>query len=217
MRLFTFISANLILSTLPLIGLAQSTRTSIASKLMLGLGASYARYSTPSKFAPVLTASLQIKPRLTVQAGASYYWNKRKSYFGTYYDLASNEQHTDVVFTDYDRLLAVPILARYTVTPLASKFNVDILGGATGLFYFGHYTETSTTRTQGTQTTTRDSHNQFTSLLSLGLGLRYALTPQVEIVGDALVNTPWDMNPFRRYSTVPASFTFGARYHFVSH
>jgi hypothetical protein len=194
-----------------------SSGAQTAPKVSLGLGATYARFNSPRRVAPTLTASLQVAPRLALQVGGEYYWRQSKSYFGSYFNLATNERHTEVVFTDYDRLLAVPVLARYTVTPLASKFHADVLGGATGLFYFGHYTETSTTQSQGTHTETRDSYNNFTGLLSLGLGLRYALTPQVEAVGDALVNTAWNTSPFSRYSRFPASYTLGVRYHFASH
>lgn len=217
MRLVYIYSVGLSLGLLPLVSVAQSAPVPTSAKLSLGVGASYGRFNTPRRFAPTLTASLQLTSRLALQAGASYYWRQSKSYFGTYFNGATNELHTDVVFTDYDRLLAVPVLARYAVTPVAHKFQVDVLGGATGLFYFGHYTETSTTQTQGTQTTDRDSYNNFTGLLSLGLGLRYALTPQVELVGDGLVNTAWDTNPFSRYSRFPTSYTLGARYHFASH
>lgn len=215
MRLSVILPAALVINTISLIAEAQTTPASTGSKLSLGLGASYVRFNSPRKFAPTLSASMQITPRLALQAAASYHWRQRKSYFGSYY--YDNELYSDVVFTDYDRLLAVPVLARYTVTPLASRFHGDILGGVTGLFSFGHYTETSTTQTQGTQTTTRDSYKSFTGLLSLGLSLRYALTPQVEVVGDALLNTAWNTKPFTRYSSFPTSYTLGVRYHLPAH
>lgn len=212
MRLSLSLLIVLLLNAFSFVSRAQTT-----PKVSLGLGAAYTRFNSPRRVAPTLTASLQVAPRLALQVGGSYYWQQSKSYFGSYFNVSTNEEHTEVVFTDYNRLLAVPLLARYTVTPLTSKFHADVLGGATGLFYFGHYTETSTTQSQGTQTETRDSYNNFTGLLSLGLGLRYALTPQVEVVGDALVNTAWNTNPFSRYSRFPASYILGVRYHFASH
>jgi hypothetical protein len=201
-----------LVGTLPFTSAAQTAPALAASKLYVGLGASYTRYNSPSQVGPTLTVGLQLTPRLAVQTGTSLYWRKNTSFFGSYYDLSTNEQVTDVSFTDYDRLLAVPVLARYTVTPLTSRFQLDILGGATALYYFGHYTQTSTTQSQGTQTEERDSYNRFTGVLSLGPSLRYAFTPQVELMGDFLLNTSWEGNIYHR--TYPVSLTISARYRF---
>ncbi len=215
MHLRSLLAVSLVTSALPLMSVAQ-TSTSIASKFSIGLTGTYAKYDAPNQYIPTLTAGLQLTPRLALQLGVGYIWDKYSygSSKGSYFDSQTNEFRNEVSWFTYKRLLTVPLLARYTITPLAKRWQVDILGGATGLYYFGHFDQTFSTTTQSDQHITTDSYDNFTGLLSLGLGLRYALNPHVELVGDALVNTSWN-NPYNGYiRSYPGSFSLGARYRF---
>jgi len=211
-RILLFTGA--LVSTIPLNSAAQTAPNTTASTLYVGLGASYTRYGSPTRIGPTLTIGLPLTPRLAVQTGASLYWRKM-SFFGSYYDPFTNQYVPDVSMTTYDRLLAVPIVARYTITPLTGRFHLDLVAGATALYYFGHYTRTSPAQSQGMQLDERDSYNQFTGVLSLGPSLRYVFTAHVDLVGDFLLNTSWERNTYTYHRTYPGSITVGARYYFA--
>lgn len=213
MHLRSLLAVGLLTSALPLVSAAQTTAP-VAPRFSLGLTGTYVKYDTPSRIIPTLTAGLQLTPRLALQLGVGYVWSKNSYYNGSFFDSQSNQFHNDVTFTSYQRLLTAPLSVRYTVTPLAKRWQLDAIGGATALYYFGRYDESFTTPTQPRQIATRDSYDHFEGMLSVGLGLRYALTPGVELVGDALINTAWN-NPYNGYiRSYPGSFSLGARYRF---
>lgn len=208
------LAAGLVASALPLLSAAQTTAP-VAPRFSLGLSGTYAKYDTPTRIIPTLTAGWQLTPRLALQLGVGYTWNT-SSYGGngTYFDSQTNEFHYEVGRASYSRLLTAPVSVRYTVTPLAKRWQLDLVAGATALYYFGRYDETYSTATQPRRTITWDSYDHFEGVLSAGLSLRYALTQHVELVGDALVNTAWN-NPYNGYiRSYPGSFSLGARYRF---
>jgi hypothetical protein len=212
---------------LPLVVAAQDSAPASASPhFFVGLGGSIYTYQRLNGFsqnslAPMLTAGLQVRPRLAVQLGATYRQDTRRSTFaGQRPDNAGQLQPGNYSSVSRARFVSVPLVARYTLTAnLAQPFQVDLLGGATLLQNWYDYKEefTSTTTQTITPNTFDNSSTSTEGFLSLGPSARYRLAPQLDLTGDFLFN--YGLQNFGRGSVLDhlsANLMLGVRYHFAN-
>jgi opacity protein-like surface antigen len=194
--LFLLMIKNLLLSTLvslPLLSTAQTTATSFASHFYVGAGVTvhsskpfhdYGYSST--QVGPVLTAGLRFTPRLALQLSGAYTWlNTRESHDSFFSDSGVAQGTFDL--DSRGKLLTLPLLLRATFTDLAKRLRVDALGGPMLLYSRTNVKFSTTYQGQATPTTS-DTYVDTSFSFALGPGLRYTLTPRVDLALDALVN-----------------------------
>jgi hypothetical protein len=186
------LAAGLLAALHPLASLAQAPAP--ASRFYAGLGVSvltdapFVDNNSSTILGPALAAGVQLSPRWAVQAGAALAWRNED-----YTTTTTRPSGPSPLVERYElrtATLTVPILARFTFAPSPKRFHVDALGGLTVLRAASTYTYTATlpaSTGQPPQSTTRRD-NRITGNLSLGPGVRYTLTPHLELTAHALVN-----------------------------
>ena len=204
------------IGSLPLTGSAQTAP--VAPRFYVGLGASlltdkpFHSYSRPSLFGPAVTAGVQLNPRLALQTGAALGW-RHETFTSTPYTDPTQPANQPINTSEYrTRVLAVPLLARFTRTPPAKRLRVDALGGVTLLHSTAHGTISLIYPTQTYHTEVSLSTTNFNA--SLGPAVRYALTSQVELTADALVNAALGSGYFQFSDRLYLNVLVGARYTF---
>ncbi|NML64356.1 porin family protein [Hymenobacter sp. RP-2-7] len=134
-----------------------------------------------TRLGPAFTVGAELNPRLALQLGSAYVW-RRDAYHGAY------TTNVGLVVEDNDTRLhtfTVPILLRATLTRPAGRWHVDGLAGPTIYYYVTHRNYLQTTQGQITRSGT-DSYVETQASLTLGPGVRYALTPRLELAANAL-------------------------------
>lgn len=191
MRIRTILATGLLVATSSLASLAQTADPT--PRFYVGPGVSLLTNSpfTDSKVStilgPSLTGGVRLSPRWAVQVGAALAWrNVTESPYtppGVPASIAGTlDTHTAT--------LIVPVLGRFTFAPAPRRFHVEALGGLTVLRAATTYTYTATPPASTGQPSYQQlrRENQISGNISLGPGVRYTLTPHVELAGHALVN-----------------------------
>ncbi|OGX84273.1 outer membrane beta-barrel protein [Hymenobacter coccineus] len=218
MRLRTTLLPGLLAGALPLAGFAQTgAPAAFKPQLFVGLGAAVGSPQSPTAFAenilaPALTAGVQLRPRLAVQASAQYF-QRKDSYFqpGLFY--FNGGLHEGISSsTDQQRIVAVPVLVRYALTRRPEqRLQVDVLGGFT--LARSTYRSKSTT-VDSLQNVVYNSDNNYVNnnfYLDLGAGLRYRLGNHLALTGDLVFNFLVNQHPYNSTSSTAA---LGLRYRF---
>ena len=185
MLLHKFLSASLLAGILPLVSAAQTTPNSpryyvgVGGSVLNSFGSGSSRILGPS-----LTAGLQLSPQLAVQIGATVTWrNYSTGYSYTDYQL----QQTVYTNESRSKFITVPVLLRYTLSPVAKRLQFDALVGLSFLVN----TSRSTSTTLFPDQTQYESSTRYSNLrgsLVLGPALRYSLTPKVALTAEVPVN-----------------------------
>lgn len=174
------------LASLPLFGWAQKAPPEksayVGAKLSIQTGQPFNAYSY-SRYGPALTLGAQLKPRLTLELSTAYNW-RHDVYHGSY--------NTNVGLVEEDNdthvhTFTIPVLVRAALTKSASRWHVDALAGPTLFVYVTKrdYVQTNQGKVTSTENGTYAEHQVS---LTLGPSVRYTLTPQIELVVDALTN-----------------------------
>lgn len=183
-----------IAASLPLASAAQTASSS--PHFYVGLGASaltdigfrpISYDYDPVRVGPSLTFGVWLTPRLAVQVNGAVAWRHDTS---TYTFYAYSTSGTPLTFTNTidsrQTLYTLPVLLRYTLTPIPARFHLDVLGGLTLLHSTLRSTETSTSSSYpyvGSY-----AREQTRANVTLGPALRYTFTPQFEATASPLVN-----------------------------
>ena len=203
------------LVSLPLVGAAQA---SVASPhFYVGAGASlltnafFNIYDTPRFLSPSLTGGLQLSPHWAIQIGAALGWRSSSSTSG-YYSTGSSAP--DIYTYEYrSTLLAVPVLGRYTFGPATKRIRVDGLGGITFMHSTNHNTYTTTSPGKPVDSY-QNNYSSTSASLTLGPGVRYALSPHVELAAHGLLNAVISDSYYRFSDRLLLNFQVGAHYTF---
>lgn len=203
------------LACLPLLGHAQAGPP--AARFYVGAGASlfsnvpFNEAGWSRRVGPALTAGVQLTPRLAVQTGVSYYRAKTNEVFQ--HRIAGQARLvTDSISADY-KSFVVPLLLRYTFTPVAGKFHVDALAGGTLLIVRGRSYYANDIF--GMPYVDEYQGSAARGSLALGPAVRYAIAPHVELTANATVSTllgnTYDQFKNRLFlnTLLGASYTFG--------
>ena len=138
MQFRTTLLPGLLAGALPLAGVAQvAAPAAPKTGYFMGLSAAVSGYQLPTGsyanvISPTPTMGAQLRPRWAVQASALYF-QQNDSYDYTGLLFINGGLHQGVsVSTSRRHTVAVPVLARYTLTRRSvQRFRVDVLVGAT--------------------------------------------------------------------------------------
>jgi len=162
----------------------------------------------------------QWRPRLAVQLGVAYSGNRSDYAYSTSYSSSYPSPPntlTDVAGTYTERSTTISLLARYTLTrKLTHRFQADALGGIKVEYSRYRDAGTYTTHDQATPAVTPFEYpaTYSSTLLSLGISLRYRVVSQLETMYDLTFDQPVS-NGGSRYGLRPsASMALGVRYRF---
>ncbi len=212
MSLHNFCLVALVAGVLPVVSVAQTTTT--PARYYVGVGGSMLNsFSSGSSriFGPSLTAGLQFRPRVALQAGLTVGWRNSSSS----YSYRVDGQSLPTVYTSdsHSTLITVPVLLRYTLTPAVKRLQVDALMGLSFLVSAGRGTSTITYSDQ-TQYDYPYSGTSFRGSLVAGPALRYGLTPRVALTAEVPVNFMIGDFGGRFIDKFFYNFQVGARYNF---
>lgn len=161
----------------------------------------------------------QWRPRLAVQLGMAYSGNRSEYTYSTSYSSyypSPPTTLTAVAGTYTERSTTISLLARYTLTrKLAHRFQADALGGLKVEYSRYRDVGTSTAYDQSTPTVTPFDYpaTYNSTLLSLGISLRYRVVSRLEAVYDLTFDQRISRNS--PYSRRPeATMALGLRYRF---
>lgn len=144
-------------------------------------------------YRPSVIAGIPLLPRFGLQLSATTY-KQHSSYLTTDLNYTLYGQAPDTSYSSGDtrsRIVLLPMLLRYTLTALPQRVQVDGLLGPT-LFItrnrstYAHY-DSMMVETQRF----KNASFSFNSSLTLGLSLRYAVTPHLELAGEARLNATY--------------------------
>lgn len=193
MRLFRCGLPALLATALAFPSHAQAGPPAAAPRVLVGLGAGYLVYQLPGRFAvrlPALvpTVGVAFAPRWSLQVSGAY---TGQTNAGSYAEsrFGPSGQVTNVTYhvTTSHRTWAVPVLARYALRAPTHRWQLDALGGVTlvhDVFRRAATADSADVRIGDTTASTRTVGVS----LTLGLGVRYALTPRLALTGDALLS-----------------------------
>lgn len=189
MRSRTLLATGLLVATSSLVSSAQTTdappRFYVGPGVSLLTDAPFVDGSASTILGPALTGGGRLSPRWAVQVGAALAWRNQTEIVppnSTIPIAGTLDTHTAT--------LIVPVLGRYTFAPTPKRFHVEALGGLTVLRAAFTYTYTAVPPASTGQPTYQEVRrkNQVTGNLSLGPGVRYTVSPHVELAAHALVN-----------------------------
>lgn len=191
MRICATLLPILVAGALPLVGRAQATEIAPLPRYYVGLGVYQFPIGGDYAFATP-TFGWQFRPRWAVQASVAFRaqrYDYDDSY--TYYDYSSAGpnlgQYHDVTYsgTVRTRVLAVPVLVRYTLTRQQQhRFQADLLGGLTWLHRYYHSEQRTVDRTLGSDETGAYGYANNNIYLTAGPSLRYRLWKGLEATGE---------------------------------
>ncbi|RZK97386.1 MAG: hypothetical protein EOO62_28110 [Hymenobacter sp.] len=221
MKFSSLILSSLLLSA-PFTGHAQASEPAPNPRFYGGLGLYSSSHQNLSSWGdgariPVQgVVGYQLRPRLAVQLGVAYNGNRdtydQSQY--TYFGPGTLTAYQAGIYTE--RSTTTSLLARYTLTrKLQHRFQADLLGG--GKFEHSFYRNAGTyfdsTQAAPTATSFNYSSTYNSTLLSLGISLRYRVVSHLETVYDLTFDQPISNNA--RYGLRPqATMALGLRYHF---
>lgn len=157
---------------------------------------------------PSFTVGRAFSSRLAVQTGLSYHWKRESSpYRGT---TSSGNVNLRLAYS------IVPVLLRYTVTAPAERFRFEVLGGVTVVHATSHLTyESDGSPIDPALQSSRLADTRFN--LTLGPGLRAAISPRLELTATGLVSAIVEDN-YGRFrdrlflnTSLGVNYTFGQR------
>ncbi|MEJ7663090.1 MAG: hypothetical protein WKG07_27880 [Hymenobacter sp.] len=157
------------------------------------------------------TVGAQLRPRWAVQVSALYFQqNDSYSYAGLLFINGGLHQGVNVG-TSRRHTVAVPVLARYTLTRRSEQhFKVDILAGATAVrLRVPQPAARPLTASRAWCTTTTSALLKPASTFTLGPSLRYHLGQQFDLTGDLGFNFLLNSRPAAR-TNGPTSATPGS-------
>lgn len=183
----------LFFTVLSLSGHAQALTPAVAPpRVFVGLGAGYLSYQMPGRYtvnlpSVVPTVGVMFNPRWSLQVSAAYTGRKDAGSY-TVSRFGANGQIANVTVSSATshRTWAVPLMARYALLPPTQRFQVDLLGGVTlvhDTFRRAATTDSADVRIGNLAESTRKVGVN----LTVGVGMRYALTPRLSLAGDAML------------------------------
>ncbi len=192
MLLRTLLATGLLAAAGPLASFAQTTATTprfyVGAGVSLLTDAPFVKSGASTILGPSLTGGVRLSPRWAVQVGAALAWRNQE--YSTTYSPPSGPSPILQTYDLHTATLTVPLLARYTFGPAPKRLHVEALGGLTVLRAATTYTYTATPPAATGQPPYQEMRrsNTVTGNISLGPGVRYTLTPHVELTAHALVN-----------------------------
>jgi hypothetical protein len=165
----------------------------------------------PRIIGPALTAGLQLTPRLAVQTGLSYHWDKMT--YPAYQFIPTPGSASTVTATARTKYFVVPALLRYTATALAARTHFDIVGGATLV----HATASLTYEGNGGTIDPALRNNSFSDTrfnLTLGPAVRATLSPRLELTAAGLVSAAVGDSYYRFRDRLFLNTSIGVNYTF---
>jgi hypothetical protein len=228
MNLSSLVASGFLLAS-SFAGHAQATEPAPIPRFYGGLGLYTSSHQNLSSWGidgariPVqAVVGYQWRPRLAVQLGVAYSGNRSQYAYNYFYSPnypAPAGAKTDVAGTYTERSITTSLLARYTLTrKLAHRFQADLIGGVKVEYSRYHDVGISTSYDQ-TATVIGVTPYEYPStynstLLSLGISLRYRVVSQLEAMYDFTFDQPVS-NGGSRYGLRPsASMALGVRYRF---
>lgn len=188
-----------VLALLARVSVAQTPdeTAAVAPRLYAGVGLSkgiYQSYDTYFKprFSPALTAGIRLRPRLAVELSVTYSQKQETNHYrssSTFYDASTQQSiYAQVTTHNRERLVIVPILLRASLTKAPTRpVHFDLLTGVT-VARIGILTKFSAVNNSQYVVYEYESDSPtLETYLSLGAGLRYTVSPHLEVVGDALL------------------------------
>lgn len=184
------------LLSLPVLSLAQSPTP--ATHFYVGAGASvltdigfrdssypYSRTYSPTLVGPALTLGWQFTPALALEVGGAYAWRTTQDTYtyGSYSGVGLVTANLHV----HQRVFTLPVLVRYTLTPIAGSLYLDVLGGATMQRATLSY-NSSIDENNGNILYTGGKSSLTTAFLTLGPAVRYSLSPRLSLTVDPTLN-----------------------------
>ncbi len=213
--------SGLLAGALPLAGRAQ-TEAPAAFKhhFFVGLGAAVGNYQMPYSvgniISPMPTLGVQLRPRWAIQASGLYY-GKEYSYDspGQFF-LNGKLQYSTYHNTSQRRIVAVPVLVRYTLSHRQDRrLQTDLLSGFAVAHSVFHRSSNTTDSMQAMASIYRDETVTTNVYFMLGTGLRYRLGQRLDLTGDFVFN--FRLGNYRDYvsaSRASATSALGLRYRF---
>ncbi|GAA4053682.1 hypothetical protein GCM10022409_45820 [Hymenobacter glaciei] len=215
----------LLAAALPALAQTTPAETPPAPRYYVGLGAYHSNFQNLSSWrqgdtgfrVPVqLVAGYQLRPRLALELGVAYSGRTANyAYDAYFYNAAGLAYHSQYSSTTTERITSVSALARYTLTRQpAHRLQVDALGGFTLVHRNGYSRGAETTDASGTLETTPFTYHRSANdlLLTVGLGLRYRLTPRFELDFDLTTNR--NLSHPDTYNGYTGGAALGLRYRF---
>lgn len=213
----------LLLTLAPLLSQAQSAPpVAPARRYFVGLDGSYNAFRSGfgwdgQGFAPSLVAGLAFEPRLALHLGLAFS-QRRFEHLEEWVDRASYARPFPIYARYQTRLrtLSLPVLLRYDLRQREDRrLQVQAFGGLTlqASHALNQATLSDSTRTVFSSST--DGGMRFALALTAGPGLRYSLSPQVELTAHALLNVPVRLFGFMGNPILgsTSSVALGARYY----
>lgn len=192
MRFSTLLATGLLAAACPLVSIAQTATP--MSRFYAGVGASVLTDSpfmdsgtSSTILGPSLTVGVRLSPRWAVQAGAALAWRNQLE---NPYSAPGVPASVAGTLDTHTATLIVPVLGRFTFAPAPKRFHVEALGGLTVLRAATTYTYTAVPPASTGQPSYQQvrRQNQISGNISLGPGVRYTVSPRVELTAHALVN-----------------------------
>jgi hypothetical protein len=217
MLLRPLLTLSLLSGLLPLVNHAQTTSDS--PRFYVGLSGNQLSNIpfnengiTPRLIGPALMAGLQLTPRLAVQTGLSYHW--QKDTYATYQFIPTPGNANTITATTRSKYFLVPALLRYTATALVARAHFDMVGGATLVHATGSLTYEGNGGTIDPALRNRSfSDTRFN--LTLGPAVRAALSSRLELTAAGLVSMVVGEDYYRfsdRFflnTSIGVNYTFG--------
>ncbi len=222
MRLRATFLPGLLAGALPLAGVAQVAAPAAPKpQYFVGLGASIGVYQLPTGgsvnvISPTLMVGAQLRPRLAIQANAAYY-QQNDSYFypGSFY-INGRQQFGTSNAASHQRTVAVPVLARYTLSRRpAHRLQADLLGGL-ALVHAAYRSAGTITDSVQTVVSNYEYHTATTGFyFVLGPSLRYRAGQHVDLTSDFVFNLLLNNRSSFSPSRASATLALGLRYRFA--
>jgi hypothetical protein len=185
----TLLATGLLVATASLASSAQTTdatpRLYVGAGLSLLTNAPFTDSDVSTIIGPSLTAGVRLSPRWAVQVGGALAWRNVTEIVPpnkTIPIVGALDKHTAT--------LIIPVLGRFTFAPAPKPFHVEALGGLTVLRAATTNTYTAVPPASTGQPAYQQVvlQKQISGNISLGPGVRYTVSPHMEVAAHALVN-----------------------------
>ena len=189
--------------------------------VFVGLGAGYLSYQMPGQYtvnlsSVVPTVGVMFNSRWSLQVSAAYRGRKDAGSY-TISRFGANGQIANVTVSSATshRTWAVPVIARYALLPPAHRFQFDLLGGVT--FVHDTFRRAATTDSADVRIgNLAESTRKVGVHLTVGVGMRYALTPRLSLTGDVMLTHVLNGSTVSPHFAAP-SLVVGLRYSLGHH
>ena len=178
------------LADLPLVSLAQTEPTS--TRFYIGVGANlltnvpFTSAGAPRLVGPSVTGGVGLTSRLALQISGAYHWQNESYTSGAYtYGQGLIGNNT---YSSRSKYFTIPVLLRYTFTPLTQRLQFDGLAGVTVVHSSYHYSYSTIDPSAGALYSYENTGGVTTGNITLGPAVRYALSSNVELTANGLVS-----------------------------